>query len=113
HLHDPYSVSFEEATGPGGAVEGLLELREGGFVDAIGVAAGRMSLMRRYVATGLFDVVLSHNRFTLVDRSATPLFEEAAERGMGFFNAPPFGGGLLARGSASGAPYAYGETTPE
>lgn len=113
HLHDPYSVSFEEATGPGGAVEGLLELKEEGLVDAIGVAAGRMSLMRRYVATGLFDVVLSHNRYTLVDRSATPLFEEAIERGMGVFNAAPFGGGLLARGSASGATYAYGETTAE
>lgn len=112
HLHDPYSVSFEEANGPGGAVAGLLELRDEGLVDAIGVAAGRMSLMRRYVATGVFDVVLSHNRFTLVDRSATPLFEAAAQRGMGVFNAAPFGGGLLARGSASGATYAYGETTP-
>lgn len=113
HLHDPYSVSFEEATGPGGAVQGLLELKEEGLVDAIGVAAGRMPLMRRYVGTGVFDMVLSHNRFTLVDRSATPLFEEAAQRGMGVFNAAPFGGGLLARGSASGATYAYGETTPE
>jgi D-threo-aldose 1-dehydrogenase len=113
HLHDPYSVSFDEAMGPGGAVEGLLELRDEGLVDAIGVAAGRMSLMRRYVGTGVFDLVLSHNRYTLVDRSAAPLFEEAQERGMGVFNAAPFGGGLLARGSASGATYAYGETTPE
>jgi D-threo-aldose 1-dehydrogenase len=113
HLHDPYSVSFDEATGPGGAVQGLLELRDEGLVDAIGVAAGRMGLMRQYVGTGLFDVVLSHNRFTLVDRSATALFEEAAERGMGVFNAAPFGGGLLARGSTSGATYAYAETTPE
>ena len=113
HLHDPYSVSFEDAMGPGGAVEGLLQLRDEGLVDAIGVAAGKMGLMRRYVGTGVFDVVLSHNRFTLVDRSATPLFEEAADRGMGVFNAAPFGGGLLARGSASGASYAYAETTPE
>lgn len=113
HLHDPYSISFEEANGPGGAVEGLLELRDEGLVDAIGVAAGRMSLMRRYVATGVFDVVLSHNRFTLVDRTATPLFEEAAERGMGVFNAAPFGGGLLSRGATSNASYAYGDTTPE
>ena len=113
HLHDPYTVSFEDAMGPRGAVQGLLELKEEGLVDAIGVAAGRMPLMRRYLGTGLFDVVLSHNRFTLVDRSATPLFEEAAERGMGVFNAAPFGGGLLARGSTSGATYAYGETTPE
>lgn len=113
HLHDPYTVSFAEAMAPGGAVAGLLELRAAGRIDAIGVAAGRLGLMRRYVATELFDVVLSHNRFTLVDDSARPLFEQARALGMGVFNAAPFGGGLLARGSASGARYAYQDSPGE
>lgn len=113
HLHDPYSITFEEAAAPGGAIAGMLELKEEGLVDAIGIAAGTVSLMRQYVATGAFDVLLTHNRFTLVDRSALPLIEEAAEQGMGVFNAAPFGGGLLARGSASGAAYAYSDSPPE
>ncbi|GAB3553700.1 hypothetical protein GCM10027404_26690 [Arthrobacter tumbae] len=113
HLHDPYSITFEEAAAPGGAIAGMLELKEEGLVDAIGIAAGTVSLMRQYVATGAFDVLLTHNRFTLVDRSALPLIEEAVERGMGVFNAAPFGGGLLARGSASGATYAYTDSPPE
>lgn len=113
HLHDPYSITFEEAAAPGGAIAGMLELKEEGLVDAIGIAAGTVSLMRQYVATEAFDVLLTHNRFTLVDRSALPLIEDAVSQGMGVFNAAPFGGGLLARGSASGATYAYTESPPE
>lgn len=107
HLHDPYSITFAEATAKGGAVEGLVELRETGAVDAIGIAAAPIALMRAYIGTGLFDVVLNHNRFTLVDRSAQPLFEEARERGMGVFNAAPFGAGILSRGARPGAMYEY------
>jgi D-threo-aldose 1-dehydrogenase len=116
HLHDPYSVSFAEASAPGGAIEGMLALKEQGVVDAIGIAAGPLSVMLPYVLSGAFDVVLTHNRFTLVDRSATALLEEARSRGMGVFNAAPFGGGLLAgRRGTDGKPstYAYQAGSPE
>jgi D-threo-aldose 1-dehydrogenase len=107
HLHDPYTVTFDEACGQGGAIEGMRELRDSGAVDAIGIAAGPIPLMRDYIETGAFDVVLSHNRYTLVDRSAEPLFLEARRRGMGVFNAAPFGAGILATGARAGATYGY------
>jgi D-threo-aldose 1-dehydrogenase len=113
HLHDPYTVTFDEAIGRGGAVEGLIELRESGRVDAIGVAAGPIPLMARYVATGVFDAVLIHNRFTVLDRSAEPVFADARERGMTVFNAAPFGAGILATGVREGAMYGYRPATPE
>jgi D-threo-aldose 1-dehydrogenase len=113
HLHDPYTVTFEEAMGPGGAVEGLIELRESGRVDGIGVAAGPAPLMARYVATGAFDAVLIHNRFTVVDQSAEPVFADARERGMTVFNAAPFGAGILVKGAHEGAMYAYQAAPPE
>jgi D-threo-aldose 1-dehydrogenase len=113
HLHDPYTVTFDEAMGRGGAVEGLIELRETGRVDAIGVAAGPVPLMARYVETGVFDAVLIHNRLTVVDRSAEPVFADARERGMTVFNAAPFGAGILATGPREGAMYAYRPATPE
>jgi D-threo-aldose 1-dehydrogenase len=112
HLHDPFSITFQEAVAPGGAVQGMLELREEGLVDAIGIAAGPLALVQEYVHTDAFDVVLTHNRFTLVDRSAVPLLESARERGMGTFNAAPFGGGLLAKGAASGRTYSYRTSPP-
>lgn len=113
HLHDPYGVTFDESMGAGGAVEGLIELRESGRVDGIGVAAGPAPLMARYVATGVFDAVLVHNRFTAVDQSAAPVFADARERGMTVFNAAPFGAGILATGPREGAMYAYRPATGE
>lgn len=113
HLHDPYTVSFEEAVAPGGALDGMLRLKSEGLVDAIGIAAGRVGLVTRYVDTGEFDAVLTHNRYTLVDRSALPLIENAAARGMAVFNAAPFGGSLLARGSVAGGSYNYRPAEPE
>jgi len=113
HFHDPYSVTFAEATAPGGAVSALQELRDAGAVDAIGIAAGPIPMMTQYVETGLFDVVLSHNRYTLVDRTAEPLFAAARRLGMGVFNAAPFGAGILAKGADSRATYGYVDAPPE
>lgn len=107
HLHDPYSVTFEQATSSGGAVAGLIELREQNVVGAIGVAAAPIPLMARYVETGAFDAVLIHNRFTLVDQSAAPVFAAARDRGMTVFNAAPFGSGLLVKGPHGNARYNY------
>ncbi|MBB2975842.1 D-threo-aldose 1-dehydrogenase [Microbacterium endophyticum] len=113
HFHDPYAVTVSEAMAPGGAVEGLIELRDAGVVDAIGIATYPIDEMREYIGTGVFDAVLSHNCFTLVDRSAAPLFEDARARGMTVFNAAPFGSGILAKGSASASTYAYREPSAE
>lgn len=107
HLHDPYSVTFQEAMARGGAVEGLIRLKEEGLVGSLGIAAGPLSLLADYLSTDIFDVVLTHNRYTLLDRSAESLIASAAERGIGVFNGAPFGGGILAKGAAAGATYAY------
>lgn len=105
-LHDPYTIAFEDAMAPGGAVPALLALRDQGVIGAIGIASGTIAQVHEYVATGVFDVVLSHNRFTLVDRTAEPTFRLARELGMTVFNAAPFGGGTLANGADT---YGYRE----
>ena len=38
--------------------------------------------MIRYVETGAFDAILTHNRYTLLDRSAEPLLDLAATQGL-------------------------------
>ncbi|MCS3844077.1 aldo/keto reductase [Microbacterium sp. AK031] len=113
HLHDPFTITFDQASGRDGAIAGMIELREAGAVDAIGIAAGPISMVRPFVETGLFDAVLVHNRYTIVDQSARALFADARSRGMTVFNAAPFGAGLLAKGSGSGARYGYSDTTAQ
>jgi D-threo-aldose 1-dehydrogenase len=106
-LHDPERTSFEEVMGPGGAVEMLQRLRDEGVIGHIGIAMGPVDLERRYLRTGIFEVLLTHNRYTLVDRSAEPLIQEACDMGIGVINAAVFGGGVLAKGPAVLPKYAY------
>jgi aryl-alcohol dehydrogenase-like predicted oxidoreductase len=108
HLHDPERISFEAGDAPGGPVEALVDLRERGLVEHLGVAGGPVGLLQRYLDTGEFEVVLSHNRYTLLDRSAEPLFRSAAGRGLGVLNAAPYGGGMLSKGPSVQQKYAYG-----
>jgi D-threo-aldose 1-dehydrogenase len=94
---------------PDGPVEALVELRKAGVAAHLGVAGGPVDLLSRFVATGLFEVVLTHNRYTLVDQSAGPLRDQAAAAGVAVVNAAPFGGGILAKGPEAVAKYAYRE----
>ena len=113
HLHDPENISFEEGVAPGGPLEALQALKEEGVIAHLGVAGGPIDLLRRYIRTSAFSVVLTHNRYSLIDQSAEPLFEEAAELGVAVLNAAPFGGGVLAGAPQAQGYYGYREAGPE
>jgi D-threo-aldose 1-dehydrogenase len=113
HLHDPYTITVAEAMAPGGAVSALVRLRDQGLIGAIGIAAGQHALVEEYIRTDVFDVVLSHNRWTLVDRTAETILQLATERGMTVFNAAPFGGGILAGSTFRGETYGYQPASAE
>jgi D-threo-aldose 1-dehydrogenase len=113
HLHDPERITFEQAMAGDGPVQALLRLQREGVVAYVGVAGGPIDLLRRLIATGAFQVVLTHNRHTLVDRSAEPLLQDASEAGLGVVNAAVYGGGILAKGPENVSTYAYREASPE
>jgi D-threo-aldose 1-dehydrogenase len=107
YLHDPEHISFEAGMAPGGPVEELQRIRDEGLARHLGVAGAPVGLMRSYVDTGIFDALLTHNRYTLVDRSAEPLIEAASAAGVAVINAAIYGGGILATGVAGSDRYAY------
>jgi D-threo-aldose 1-dehydrogenase len=111
YLHDPEKMTFAEGTAPGGAVDALVRLRKEGVIDHLGVAGGPIDLMRQYLATGVFEAVISHNRYTLVDQSAEPLLDDADQRGIAFVNAAPYGGGMLVKGPDVVPKYCYQPVT--
>jgi len=113
YLHDPGRTTFEEAMRPGGAVEALVSLRDEALVSHIGVAEGSTSLLKRFLDTGIFDVVLTHSRYTLLDRSAEEVIAAALERGLGLVNGAVFGGGVLAKGVGQQPKYAYRDISDE
>jgi D-threo-aldose 1-dehydrogenase len=113
YLHDPEHETYERIMAPGGPAETLMDLKDGGVNGHVGVAGGPIDHMVRYVRTGLFEAVITHNRYTLVDRSAEPLFETASEHGVAVLNAAPYGSGILAKGPNAYARYEYREAPPE
>ncbi|MBA3636828.1 MAG: aldo/keto reductase [Actinomycetota bacterium] len=113
YLHDPEHESFDRMMATGGPVEVLRGLREEGAIQHLGVAGGPIDLMIRFVETDLFEAVITHNRYTLVNRAADPLFDVAAERGVAALNAAPYGSGILAKGPDDYARYEYREAPRE
>jgi D-threo-aldose 1-dehydrogenase len=119
HLHDPENLNepgrepFEYMMAPGGPVEALVELKEEGVIEHLGIAGGPVALMIRFVETGLFEAVITHNRYTLVNRSAESLLDVAAQRGVAALNAAPYGSGILAKGPDAYARYEYREAPSE
>ena len=95
----------------GGPADVLLRLKAEGVIAHVGVAGGPIDLMIRYVETGAFEAVITHNRYTLIDRSAEPLLEAASRRGLGISNAAPYGSGILAKGADQYPRYMYGQAT--
>jgi D-threo-aldose 1-dehydrogenase len=113
YLHDPEHISFEAAMQPGGPVEVLQQCKEEGLIAHLGVAGGPIDMMIRFVETGLFEAAISHNRFTLLNREAEPLWEICARRGVAALNAAPYGSGLLAKGPRAYPRYMYNQASPD
>ena len=107
YLHEPEAASFDDITTPGGPLAALQRLQEDGVIGHLGVAGGPIELLIRYVETGVFAAVMTHNRYTLLNRLAEPLLDLAAARGLAVINAAPYGSGLLAKGAAAYPRYAY------
>lgn len=108
HLHDPEFIDDPaDISGPNGSMVELMKMKEEGFCDAAGLGAGDVDVMMPLMRNWDFDVILTHNRFTLINRNAGPMIELAQSRGMAIFNAAPYGGGVFAKGSATVQKYSY------
>ncbi len=114
HLHDPeHAHSLDEATSREGALGELFRMKEEGLATAIGIAAGPVDMMASLLRAWDFDALITHNRFTLVNRNAESLIDLAVSRGVAVLNAAPYAGGVFAKGSAAFKRYVYQETTDE
>jgi D-threo-aldose 1-dehydrogenase len=111
YLHDPEHTTFANVMAKGGPTEVLLRFKEQGVIGHVGMAGGPIDLMIRYIETGAFEAVITHNRYTLLNRSAEPLLARATELGVAVVNAAPYGSGLLAKGPDAYPRYAY-QTAP-
>lgn len=88
---------WDEVTGPQGALEALVRVREAGKVRHIGVTSHSLEMALRLVRTGLFATV--QFPFNLIEEAAKDeLIGAARQAGMGFIVMKPFGGGVIDNG---------------
>ena len=114
HLHDPEHVSdLDGVVRAGGALDELAKIRDEGLCDAIGLAAGDVEVMTPILRDRAFDVMITHNRFTLLNRNAEALIDLARERGVAVMNAAPYAGGVFAKGADEHPRYVYQEASDE
>ncbi|MGI9487537.1 MAG: aldo/keto reductase [Geminicoccaceae bacterium] len=114
HLHDPeHAADLSEVTRKDGALGELFKMKEERLCDAVGLAAGRTDIMIPILKDWDFDALITHNRFTLVNRHAEPMLDLAVERNISVLNAAPYAGGVFAKGSARHGRYVYQEATEE
>ena len=111
-LHDPENIGFDAAMAPGGPVEALVAMRDRGVAQSIGISGGPAPMLRQFVETDLFDTLITHNRFTLLDQSALPELLPACEaRGISLVIGGLLNSGILAD-PAPGARFDY-QAAPE
>lgn len=115
YLHDPEfsNFTFEQIMAENGPVAKLHQLKQEGIIGHIGISGGPVDMMLGYINTGAFEVAITHNRYTLINRSAEPLIDTAVSRGVAVVNAAVYGGGILAKGFKHFSTYAYQEASPK
>lgn len=108
HLHDPEHASdLEPITRKGGAVDELFKMREEGLCRAVGLAAGNVDIMLPILKQFDFDIIVTHNRHTLINGNAEEMLEFTTENNIAVMNAAPYCGGVLAKGSDNLKRYVY------
>lgn len=114
HLHDPeYALSLDDITAADGALSELFKMKEEGLADAVGLAAGKVDVMTPLIHNWDFDCLITHNRFTLLNRNAEAMIDLACSRNISVLNAAPFASGALARGAAASPRYVYEPASAE
>ncbi len=111
HLHDPeHAASLDPITRVGGAIDELFKMRDEGLCKVVGLAAGDVDVMP-ILRERDFDVLITHNRHTLVNSNAEPMIDYAVAENIAVMNAAPFCGDVLARGASSYKRYVYQEAS--
>ena len=113
-LHDPeYVKDINDVTKKDGAIDELFKIKEEGLAKAVGLAMGKVDIMFPLLKDWDFDVIINHNRYTLINREANEMYDYASSKNIAIFNAAPYAGGVLAKGPDNFKKITYQDATEE
>ncbi|PFG34293.1 D-threo-aldose 1-dehydrogenase [Sanguibacter antarcticus] len=112
YVHDP-DDHWDQASSE--AVPALVELRDQGVVQAVGVGMNQAEMLARFVRETDIDLVMCAGRYTLLEQGAlAELMPAALEKGVGVVAAGVFNSGVLASPRpGTDAHYDYAPVPPE
>ena len=91
----------------GGGYPAMVELRDGGAVDAIGIGVNEVEVAAFLLERIELGVILLAGRYSLLDRGALPLLDLCAGKGVKLIVGGPYNSGILAAPVADGEPAHY------
>ena len=91
----------------------LFKIKEEGLAKAVGLAMGKINIMFPLLKNWDFDVIINHNRYTLLNREADEMYSYAHSKNISIFNAAPYAGGVLAKGPSNFKKITYQDVTEE
>ena len=113
-LHDPeYAKDITDITKKDGAMDELFKIKNEGLAKAAGVAMGKVDIMFPLLKDWDFDVIINHNRYTLLNREANEMYDYASSKNIAIFNAAPYAGGVLAKGPDNFKKITYQDATED
>jgi len=113
-LHDPeYAKDITDITKKDGAMDELFKIKNEGLAKAAGVAMGKVDIMFPLLKNWDFDVIINHNRYTLLNREANEMYDYASSKNIAIFNAAPYAGGVLAKGPDNFKKITYQDATED
>ena len=96
-VHDPRTdAEMDAIMDGGGALEALEALKAQGVIGAVGLGVRTHRFLRRAIASGRFDVILTPYDYSLLRDSAAGVIAAAKAQDVGVINGSPYGAGLIA-----------------
>lgn len=90
-----------------GGYRAMIDLRASGAISAIGIGVNEVAICHELLDHADLDAILLAGRYTLLDRSAAPLLERCAGRGVKLIIGGPYNSGILARDLSGPLHYDY------
>ena len=97
-VHNPSEKDLDTITAPGGALEALLQAKEGGKIGHIGLTAHSLKVFERALELPWVETIMFP--YNLVETQGEALIHRCREKDIGFIAMKPLAGGAL--GAAPG-----------
>lgn len=98
-VHNPTMEQLDTVLAPGGALEALMEAKEAGKVDHLGITAHSLAVFERALELDWVETIMFP--YNIVESQCEHLLEKCREKSIAFIAMKPFAGGAIEDGEAA------------